>query len=57
MEMVSTRNINPQKLSPTERATHYHSFRVVHLQVIIWKKLTNDDLDPKQWGWKLDGKS
>ena len=28
----------------------------VHLQVIIWKKLTSDDLDPKQWGLKLDGK-
>ena len=55
MEMVSTGNIDPQKLPPTERAAHYHSLRV-HLQVIIWKKLTSDDLDPKQWGWKLDGK-
>ena len=22
----------------------------------MWKKLTSDDLDPKQRGWKLDGK-
>ena len=55
MEIVSTGNIDPQKLPPTERAAHYHSLRV-HLQVIIWKKLTSDDLDPKQWGLKLDGK-
>ena len=47
IEMVSTGNIDPQKLLPTERAAHYHSLRV-HLQVIIWKKLTSDDLDPKQ---------
>ena len=57
MEMVSSGNItalDPQKLPPTERAAYYHSLRV-HLQVIIWKKLTGNDLDPKQWGWKLDG--
>ena len=42
-------------MPPTERAAHYHSLRI-HLQVIIWKKLTSDDLDPKQWGLKLDGK-
>ena len=49
MEMVSTGNIDPRKLPPTERAARYHSLRA-HLQVIIWEKLTNDDLDPKQWG-------
>ena len=53
MEMVSTGNIDPQKLPPTERAAHYHSLRV-HLQVIIWEKLTIDEFDPKQWGWKLN---
>ena len=56
MEMVSSSKapLDPQKLSPTERAAHYHSLRV-HLQVVIWKKLSNNDLDPKQWGWKLEG--
>ena len=56
MEMVSSSKapLDPQKLPPTERAAHYHSLRV-HLQVIIWKKLSNNDLDPKQWGWKLEG--
>ena len=56
MEMVSSSktSVDPQKLPPTERAAHYHSLRV-HLQVLIWKKLSNNDLDPKQWGWKLEG--
>ena len=29
----------------------------VHLQIIVWKKLSNghDDLNPLQWGWMLDG--
>ena len=56
MEMVSSSkaSLDPQKLPPTERAAHYHSLRV-HLQVIIWKKLSNNRLNPKQWGWKLEG--
>ena len=54
MEMVaSAKNIDPQKLPPTARAAHYHSLRV-HLQVILWKELTTDSLDPLIWGWKLD---
>ena len=58
MEMVasSRTSLDPQKLPPTERAAFFHSLRV-HLQVILWKKLVNDhdDLNPEQWGWKLDG--
>lgn len=55
MEMVSSsKSLDPQKLPPTERAAHFHSLRV-HLQVLLWKKLTNADMDPKLWGWKLDG--
>ena len=51
MEMVSSSkaSLDPQKLPPTERAAHFHSLRV-HLQVIIWKELSNNILDPKQWG-------
>ena len=22
---------------------------------MLWKDLANDNLDPEQWGWKLDG--
>ena len=54
MEMVaSAKNIDPQKLPPTARAAYYHSLRV-HLQVILWKELITDSLDPLIWGWKLD---
>ena len=54
MEMVSTSktSTDPQKLPPTERAAYFHSLRV-YLQVILWFKLTNNDLDPMQWGWEL----
>ena len=55
MEMVSTSsNIDPQKLPPTENAANFHSLRV-HLQVMIWKMLNIDELDPKQWGWRQVG--
>ena len=48
-------SLDPQKLPPTERAAYYHSLRV-HLQIIVWKKLLNghDDLNPQEWGWRLD---
>ena len=48
--------LDPQKLPPTERTAYFHSLRV-HLQIIVWKRLSNghDDLNPQQWGWKLDG--
>ena len=36
-------------------AAFFHSLRVDH-QVILWKELSNKELDPLQWGWKLDGK-
>ena len=52
MEMVSSSKASPDP--PTERTVHYHSLRV-QLQVIFWKELSNNILDPKQWGWKLEG--
>ena len=39
MEMV--------KASPYRKSSTFHSLRV-HLQVIIWKELSNNILDPKQ---------
>ena len=58
METVSSSkaSLDPQKLPLTEKAALYHSLRA-HLKVIIWKKLSNNDLDPEQWGWKLEGSS
>ena len=49
-------SLDPQKLPPTERAAYYHSLRV-YLQIQVWERLSirDDDLDPQQWGWRLDG--
>ena len=48
-------SLDPQNLLPTERAAYYHGLRV-HLQIIIWKRLSNrhNDLNPQQWDWRLD---
>ena len=55
MEMIASQTLlNSQKLPPTERAAYYHSLQV-HLQVMMWMKLSIDVLDPRQRGWKLSG--
>ena len=55
MQMIASKTmLDPQKLPPTGRAAYFHSLRV-HLQIIMWSKLSIDILDPKQWGWKLSG--
>ena len=56
MEMASCgKTLEPERLPPTERASFFHSLRVHH-QIIVWKELSSEVLDPLQWGWKLDGK-
>ncbi len=52
----SSKIVDPQKLPPTQRSAHFDSLRV-HLQVMLWKRLTHEDLefDPERWSWKLDG--
>ena len=56
MEMASCgKTLEPERLPPTERAAFFHSLRVHH-QVISWKELSNEELDPLQWGWKLNEK-
>jgi len=42
----------PERLPPTENAARYHLYRV-HLQVVQWKLLSTEALDPVEWGWKL----
>jgi hypothetical protein len=44
--------LQPEKLPPNERSAFFHVLRV-HYQVVVWKNLSNDDLDPCQWGWHL----
>ena len=46
--------LKPWKLPPTDRTGNFHSLRV-HLQVMLWSKLTVTDFNPEQWGWKLTG--
>ena len=45
-----------KKLPPTERVAYYHNLRV-YLQIQVWERLSirDDDLEPQQWGWRLDG--
>ena len=56
MQMVSTSKITiePQKLPPTERAAYYHALRV-HLQITIWRQLSDNSLDATEWGWAVSG--
>ena len=52
--VASAKNIDPQKFPPTARVAYYHTLRVyLHMQVILWKELTTDSLDPLIWAWKL----
>ena len=45
MQMVAKGSaIERQRLPPTERAAYFHSLRV-HLQVIRWRTLNNDEFD------------
>ena len=39
----------PPRVPPTERSGYFHSLRV-HLQVTLWRKFTNNDLNLKVWG-------
>ena len=51
--MTTKDNILPEKLPPTPRAAYYHGLRV-HLQVVTWESTGEIDLDPLEWGWKLN---
>ena len=55
-EMINSdrAHIGPSVLPPSPRAAYYHGLRVYH-QVRIWRCLSEIDLDPLNWGWKLNG--
>ena len=42
----------PQKLPPTEQTAIFHPL-TVHLQVMMWKKLSTAGFDPSLWGWHI----
>ena len=50
---TSTSSPKPEKLPPTERAAFFHILRV-HIQAVRWKTLNADELDPLDWGWKIE---
>lgn len=55
MKMVATGNTlpQPQRLPPTERAAYFHCLRA-HLQIVSWKQLSPQALNPLEWGWKFE---
>lgn len=52
--MVSSNraNIDPAVLPPSPRAAYYHGLRVYH-QINVWRQLSDGDIDPVSWGWKI----
>ena len=53
-KMVSSdrASIDPALLPPSPRAAYYHSLRVYH-QMNVWRQLSEGDIDPQSWGWKI----
>lgn len=45
--------IDPALLPPSPRAAFFHGLRVYH-QIRVWRKLSDTDLEPLSWGWKLE---
>ena len=56
MEHIATSKVQlqPERLSPTERAAYFHITRV-HLQIVIWKYIGRVQIDPRDWGWEEKG--
>ena len=56
MVLSDRASIDPALLSPSPRAAYYHGLRV-YQQMNIWRKLSNDDIDPLSWRWKISNGS
>jgi len=44
--------ITPQQLPPTSRAAYYNSLHAHH-QIMDWKSLSTQPLNPTDWGWQV----
>ena len=44
--------IDSSLLPQSPRPAYYHGLHVYH-QIKVWKALSETDLEPTQWGWKL----
>lgn len=49
--LPQVRQIEPQRLPPTERAACFHYSRV-HCRVRVWKTFDGYVESPEEWGWK-----
>ena len=45
-------SIDSSLLPPSTTAAYYHGLSVYH-QIKVWKALSDNDLEPIQWGWTL----
>lgn len=52
MVSVNRAKIDPANLPPSPRAAYYHGLRVYH-QLHVWKALSDHDLEPRRWGWRV----
>ena len=52
----SAANVKAKSLPPTEQAAMFHIYQV-YFQLHEWNTLMESTLDPKDWGWRLEGAS
>ena len=56
MEYIATSKVQlqPERFPRTERVAYFHILRV-HRQIVIWKYLGSVQIDPRDWGWEIEG--
>ena len=56
LDMISRdrSSIDPSYLPPSPRAAYFHGLRVYH-QVLVWRSLLDNDVNPQNWGWERKG--
>ena len=56
MEYIATSKVQlqPERLPQAERAAYFHILRV-RLHIVIWKYLGRVQIDPRDWGWEVEG--
>ena len=55
MKMASSAaNVKPKSFLPTEQAAVFHIYQV-YFQLHEWNTFMKSNLDPKSWGWRLEG--
>ena len=52
MVLSDKSRIDPSNLPPSPRAAFHHGLRVYH-QITVWRTLSDSDIEPLKWGWKV----